>query len=331
MNATTLAVSAPSSTPPRRLRTLAPWLLLAPLAAVALLRLVAHDAWLPLAWINSLTMWLYLPAWPLAVHALVRRRAASFAVAAFVCACHLAWVAPTLIARADAPPADAPRVCVVTANLLYVNPRADELLGELLALEADVLVLEELSPEWLVRLAASPLWDRYPHRELEARSDAFGIAVLSRRPMTRAEIVDLEGVPMIDATIDVDGRALRLLAVHTLPPIDGEYAAVWRRQLARLAFDASSNGIPLVIAGDLNASNHSAGLVALRDAGLRDAHAELGRGLVTTWPNGVFLAPPLHLDHVLVSEHVVPVAITEGMGAGSDHRPVIADLALVAR
>ena len=42
------------------------------------------------------------------------------------------------------------------------------------------------------------------------------------------------------------------------------------------------------------------------------------------------LFPPVRLDHVLVSQHVVPLGIREGVGKGSDHKPVIVDLALMA-
>ena len=80
--------------------------------------------------------------------------------------------------------------------------------------------------------------------------------------------------------------------------------------------------------GDFNATLHAGGMRALRDAGLVDAHDALGRGLATTWPNGVFSAPPLHLDHVFVSEHLVPLEVSEGRGEGSDHRPVIVDVAV---
>ena len=85
---------------------------------------------------------------------------------------------------------------------------------------------------------------------------------------------------------------------------------------------------PLIVAGDFNATLHAGGIRALRDVGLLDAHEALGRGLATTWPNGMFSAPPLHLDHVFLSPHLVPVAVTEGHGAGSDHRPVIVDVAV---
>jgi endonuclease/exonuclease/phosphatase (EEP) superfamily protein YafD len=85
---------------------------------------------------------------------------------------------------------------------------------------------------------------------------------------------------------------------------------------------------PLIVAGYLNATSHAAAFERLVDIGLRDVHDHLGRGLATTWPNGVFSLPNLRLDHVLVTDELVPLAVREGIGEGSDHRPVIVDLAL---
>lgn len=305
------------------------WLLpvlLAPFALLALARLFAHDAALPLVWLSSVTPWVFLPAYLLLGVALWRRRAGVTFVAAFVVACHVAWVAPSLVPTTEAPPAGAPALRVVTANLLGVNDRPERLLDELLESDADVLVLEEVSPRWAAQLVTDRALAAYPHRDIFVREDSFGIAVLSRRPLTDSRIVDLEGVPMIDATVDVEGRALRLIGVHTLPPVDAAYAAVWRAQLRRLEGYVEAIDGPLVVAGDLNATSHAAGVVALDRLGLRDVHDQLGRGLATTWPNGLFSLPPLRLDHVLVNHDVHPVAVREGIGAGSDHRPVVVDL-----
>ena len=55
-----------------------------------------------------------------------------------------------------------------------------------------------------------------------------------------------------------------------------------------------------------------------------------GRGWAATWPRDRGLLPPLLLLHyVLASPGVEVQAIQEGGGQGSDHRPVIAGLALL--
>jgi endonuclease/exonuclease/phosphatase family metal-dependent hydrolase len=88
----------------------------------------------------------------------------------------------------------------------------------------------------------------------------------------------------------------------------------------------------VVVAGDLNADRDHAVFRRLLDAGLRDAHDEVGRGLARTWPARL---PLLHLDHVLVRDsddvRLVPLEVREVAVPGSDHRGVVADVAVLAR
>ncbi len=88
--------------------------------------------------------------------------------------------------------------------------------------------------------------------------------------------------------------------------------------------------LPLVVAGDLNADRDHALFRGLLDTGLRDAHDSVGRGLARTWPSGL---PLLHLDHVLVRDgeggQLVVTAVREERVPGSDHRAVVADLAVL--
>ena len=59
---------------------------------------------------------------------------------------------------------------------------------------------------------------------------------------------------------------------------------------------------------------------------LRSAHVDRGRGYAITWPNGMFPLPPIRIDHALLSPEVECLAISEGIGTGSDHRPLVVDL-----
>jgi endonuclease/exonuclease/phosphatase (EEP) superfamily protein YafD len=51
--------------------------------------------------------------------------------------------------------------------------------------------------------------------------------------------------------------------------------------------------------------------------------------LATTWPNGLHKFPPLRIDHVFFTGTFVPLTVREGDGTGSDHRPVITDIAVL--
>ena len=83
-------------------------------------------------------------------------------------------------------------------------------------------------------------------------------------------------------------------------------------------------------AGDFNATRYHPSFRRLLSDGMRDAHERRGRGWAATWPRNRRLLPPLmRLDHVLVSHGVEVRSIREGLGRGSDHRPIIADLVLL--
>lgn len=80
-----------------------------------------------------------------------------------------------------------------------------------------------------------------------------------------------------------------------------------------------------VVLGDFNASQWSAVMRDFRrGTGLR--HSAAGHGLHLTWPTS---EPLLYvpLDHILVSEQLWVLDSRVGPVVGSDHRPVIAELA----
>jgi endonuclease/exonuclease/phosphatase (EEP) superfamily protein YafD len=85
---------------------------------------------------------------------------------------------------------------------------------------------------------------------------------------------------------------------------------------------------PRVVVGDFNASPYNRWFHELLDLGLRDAHESVGRPFATTWPNGQHLVPPLLLDHLFADPPIVPLRVREGRGEGSDHRPIVVDLAV---
>ena len=129
MRETSGAIEAGESSPPRRRRRLPSavrvslltvgWLIVALLGLVALLRLVAWDSVEPLIVLNALTLIVYLPAWVVAVGALITRRWWLAAAAALIVAAQLAFVMPELAAAAPVPAwaRHAPVVRVFDANI----------------------------------------------------------------------------------------------------------------------------------------------------------------------------------------------------------------------
>ncbi|MCP4805778.1 MAG: endonuclease/exonuclease/phosphatase family protein [Proteobacteria bacterium] len=214
---------------------------------------------------------------------------------------------------------DGPSLRIATANLLMVHPSPEVTRAELETFDADVLLLQEYSLRWESELTAAGFFVEYPHHVSVVREDSFGVAILSRVPLGEAEIVDVEGLPMGRARLDLLGREIEVWSVHTLPPRTLEYTEVWQAQMEV----AATTNVPVLLMGDFNAAPHNPTLQALA---LDSAHVECGMGGETTFPNGVFPVPELRMDHAPMHGELGCVALRHGVGEGSDHRPVVLDL-----
>jgi endonuclease/exonuclease/phosphatase (EEP) superfamily protein YafD len=94
----------------------------------------------------------------------------------------------------------------------------------------------------------------------------------------------------------VGAHRLRIYTVHMVAPLDGDRAR-WQAQLRRVGEEAPGTHGALVAAGDFNATRYHPSFRRLLSDGTRDA---LSAG-----------------------------EEDEGLGRGSDHRPIIADLVLL--
>ena len=307
------------------------WSIVTGLAAVVVARLVAFDETQVLVWLNAFTVWLFLPVYAVAPLAASMRRPVLTVAALCLVVIHLSWVVPPMFGAEAVPAAahGAPRVRVLTANLSFDNPTPDLLARELLEHDADVLVLQEVTPQWVEVLERTGVLERYSHGVVVPREDAGGQAIYSRLRLEEERATDVGVWPQLQATIVMGGRRVTLVDVHPVQPLTGyRHYRAQVPELHRMLTSAAVAG-PVIAAGDFNATVHNRFVADLLDASFRCAHVARGRGWATTWPNGEKLVPPIALDHVLVSSDIAVLDVREGDGAGSDHRPVIADLALL--
>ncbi|MFF5184244.1 endonuclease/exonuclease/phosphatase family protein [Streptomyces sp. NPDC000345] len=250
------------------------------------------------------------------------------AVAALVTAAHAALLVPRFVSHQEQVPPRAAelRVATLNAHVGRADPRA---VVRLVRTERiDVLAVEELPAAGVAALAEAGLDHLLPHRELHPENDS---SIYSRLPLTHAGPLDAGTAwPQTTADVTVGGRTVRLVAVHTYYPLGD--AKRWTRDLTALASVARENGPDTVFLGDFNASLDHAPMRELLASGLTDTHAELGRGWVRTWPAGRTLLPALiPLDHVLHGFGLVGVSVGERTVPGTDHRAVVAVLALKRR
>lgn len=305
------------------------WLLVTALAVLVVVRALGVERGTLLVLLVGALPLVLLPTWPVLLAAALARRWALAGLSAAVAVAHVLVLAPALGADELPPGFGPPRLRVVTANLYVLNPSFAQAGRALRALRPDVLVVPELSAPGLQGLRAAGLLDDLPYSVVRLGSRAETVGLFSSRPLRDVSTRTAGGRELPRATVLVDGVPVRLLTAHPLPPLP-VLEDLWRASLQDLAAESAEVDLPLVVAGDLNADRDHALFRDLLDTGLRDAHDSVGRGLARTWPAGL---PVLHLDHVLVrdgeSARLAVTAVREQRIPGSDHRAVVADLAVL--
>lgn len=228
-------------------------------------------------------------------------------------------IAPRFLTGAEAAAGGDPAFRALLANVNFDNRDYPRIRQAITDHDPDFVVLLEVTPWLLDRLA--DLADRYPHRAAVPRADPFGIALLSRHPFLKAEVVQLGGAgfPSIMAEFASGGQRFTLLATHPPPPTSAETARGRNDQLAALALFARQPR--LLVLGDLNVTPWSPYFEDLSAvSGLRDSAD--GMGIQPSWPAGW---PPLWIpiDHALFSEGIRIRKRKIGPAIGSDHYPLV--------
>jgi endonuclease/exonuclease/phosphatase (EEP) superfamily protein YafD len=128
------------------------------------------------------------------------------------------------------------------------------------------------------------------------------------------------------ATFTYDGRPIRLFAVHTVAPF-GSQRRQWIEGLQAVGSAVAAERRPVLLAGDFNATWGHRSFRELLDLGLTDAAAARGHAFQMTWPGDTRLPAFARIDHVMTTRELITTRISTGVGRGSDHRPLIADVA----
>jgi endonuclease/exonuclease/phosphatase (EEP) superfamily protein YafD len=193
--------------------------------------------------------------------------------------------------------------------------------------DADVVVLEEITPAWIAGLSTHLASYRFAH--YQPRVDCFGIGLLSRIRGTDCvtTYIGPDEIPSLVARVPVGAQILTVVATHPLPPANGRYSRSRNGHLAALPDAMADLARPLVLIGDLNTtawSHHFSRL--LRDADLRNS--QQGFGHQRSWPAGRMLMG-ISIDHLLHSPEIGIADRRIGPAVGSDHHPVTVDLVLL--
>lgn len=308
------------------------WVVLAPLAALAFARLVVGDANELLAEANSLNGLAYLPAWPVLVLAGLGRRALLALAAVAVVAAQLVFALPEILAARPLPNWAG---AAVALRVFDANVGSDignvDMSGFARQIERDrpgLVTLEEISPSDFAELKADGALAGLRYRYYVRGGAPWGFGIASRLPMRVGQpLRDGADLFLVPARLRVAGTSVRLWVVHTAAPPSS--MARWRSDLDRIAARVAARGQSrLVVVGDFNASWGNAGFRAVVDRGLADGAAVRGAPFQMTWPANRLVPPLVRIDHVLTGSGVAVRRIETVDGPGSDHRAVVATVAV---
>lgn len=221
-----------------------------------------------------------------------------------------------------------PTFKMISSNVLMHNRNSGPLLSLIRQHQPDIVITLESDQWWQDEL--DRLQD-YPHRIACPLDNLYGMHVYSRLPLhdTAIDFLVEDDKPSMSATVEVTpGTSLQLHVVHPAPPAPGENDESTERdvELLLLAKAITDKQQRVIVAGDLNDVAWSATTRLFRQlSGLLDLR--IGRGLYNTFSANHWYAR-WPLDHVFVSQHFKVVNIQRLRNIGSDHFPLLVELAV---
>lgn len=238
---------------------------------------------------------------------------------------------PTRVAR---PASDGrPALAVMTYNVNFGIPGDRPTLAAIRGGDADVVLLQETTPEWERALRAS-LSARYPHMLFRHCCGAGGLAVLAKRPFEEKDY--LEGpaggwFPALRLVAQTPIGPVQILSVHLHPPVSsggsvvsGYFSTPAIREEEISAFTrALDPGLPTLVAGDFNESSSGRAVGFLAKNGLVSALPEFAPSQRTwRWRTSVGEVSS-QLDHLAYDRRLEPLDVRAVEAGSSDHLPVV--------
>jgi len=227
-------------------------------------------------------------------------------------------------ARASAP--EHSKIKLLLANVYSRNDDTQPLLDLVIAENADIVFLQEVTHRW--NQALSALRDPYQYSLIIPRNDNFGIATFSRHPFVSAQVLQSPPFkhPTLKVELDIDGKTVTFVTTHPMPPVGRVGFDSRNEQLADIATTMNAIDGPRVLIGDLNTTmwaHHYQTLIA--QTGL--VNAKSGFGVLPSWPTQLPFAM-IPIDQCLLSSDFAVRDVRTGPRIGSDHLPLIVEVTL---
>jgi vancomycin resistance protein VanJ len=334
-------------------------LYIAALACYLLLRLLFGDRFWWLSLLNTFAYFVFLPLLVLLPASLVFRMRRNVLRLVPVALIGGLWLVPYYLPKNPASIPAGQTLRALTFNVWGYNPRMNDVEAWIHGSGADVVMLQEITPQHTQDVLPK-LYDIYPyHSDQEDTHHWNGTAnyntTLSRYPIVAIEEVNL-GTPdtsnPVRIVLDVNGQKIAVYNVHMAWPggkprlpvperfnhfyvqvMLGYTDKIRNAQINSLLEHLKSEPYPYIVAGDFNTSDLTP-TYNLLASHLRDSFREAGTGLGGSWPvassRGLpgFIPPLIRIDYIWHSDHFLALDAQQGPPLGSDHLALMATLSL---
>ena len=215
-------------------------------------------------------------------------------------------------------------VRIFVVNVHDINDRYD-LVADLIRKERpDIVGLVELTANWDAAMKRSDVIRQFPYRR-SIPLGSSGLALWFRNPPVEflpLEVLTPFGNPIQGARFKLGDRDCTLWLVHPPNPLhDHEFS---NDEILALGRRIGEEKGTRVVLGDFNRTDGSPYFADFkRLSGLRDSR--IGFGRQASWPS--WSPYRIAIDHAFVSDDVAVVSRRIGPDVGSDHRPLLLDLA----
>lgn len=231
-------------------------------------------------------------------------------------------ISPYLSFTAQAQNKDA-GIRLLLANVYHGNQNYDAFFQLVRDESPNVIVTQETSAGW--RNALQALNSEYPFRCYGVQTDRDWILLFSKLPL-QSEACNNGGFPPLLVTIEYQSRQISLLSLHPSTPKSGKGLRGRNQQFNAVTATLQTRNTPKIVIGDLNSSMWSPYFSDLERLS-KLSSVRKGFGVLPTWPT-YFPLLMIPIDHCLVSSDFQVLNCRTGPNIGSDHLPLIVDLAL---
>lgn len=236
---------------------------------------------------------------------------------------HLVWLAPFFVSdhRAARPPS----FTVLSLNLKKGAADPQQVADR--AGRADVVVLLEARAAGVEAMRRYGFQQRFPYSVGRLGGQVGDTILFSRYPLSEESQLPQSAYQSWVTTVDVpEVGKVRVIAAHPCNPFCGRGSFATEHRALRQAADANRDG-PLVVAGDLNATDDHAPLRAMKRDGLESVTDIVGAGWLPTYPAGSRVPPLLPIDHILLDHSLTATSVERVRVDGTDHLGLVAVVA----